>query len=82
MERMITETLTFYMESRGLFSPHQSGFRKGRGAMDAVMYLDTEVRKAKVNKEFLMAVFFYVKNVYDMVWKEELKYGGTRRKNT
>ncbi len=37
MERMITERLTFYMESRGLFSPHQSGFRKGRGTMDPVM---------------------------------------------
>lgn len=31
MERMITERLTFYMESRGMFSPHQSRFRKGRG---------------------------------------------------
>lgn len=46
MERMITERLTFYMESKGLFSPNQSGFRKGRGTMDPVMCLETEVRKA------------------------------------
>lgn len=49
---------TFYMESRGLLSPHPSGFWKGRGTMDPVMCLETEVRKAQVNKEPVMAVFF------------------------
>ncbi len=36
MERMITDRLAFYMESRGILSPHQSGFRRGRGTMDPV----------------------------------------------
>ena len=70
MERMVTERLTFYMESRGLLSPSQSGFRRGRGTMDPVMCLETEVRKAYVNKESVMSVFFDVEKAYDMVWKE------------
>ena len=39
MERMITE-------SRSLLSPYQSGFRKGRGTMDPVIHLKTEIKKA------------------------------------
>ena len=71
-ERMITERLSFYMESRGILSPHQSGFRRGRGTMDPVLCLETEIRKAHVNKESVMAVFFDVEKAYDMVWKEGL----------
>ncbi|XDV52299.1 hypothetical protein PO909_021042 [Leuciscus waleckii] len=70
MERIITDRLSFYMESRGILSPHQSGFRRGRGTMDPVMCLETEIRKAQVNKESVMAVFFDVEKAYDMVWKE------------
>ena len=72
MERIITERLFFYMESRGILSPHQSGFRRGRETMDPVMCLETEIRKAHVNKESVMAVFFDVEKAYDMVWKEGL----------
>lgn len=72
MEKMITERMTYYIESRGMFSPYQSGFRKGRGTMDPVICLETEIRKAQVNKESIMAVFFDVEKAYDMVWKEGL----------
>ncbi len=34
MEQMITERMTFYIESRELLSPYQSGLRKGRRTMD------------------------------------------------
>ena len=70
MERMVTDRLTFYIESRGLLSPSQSGFRRGRGTMDPVMCLETEIKKAHVNKESIMAVYFDVEKAYDMVWKE------------
>lgn len=33
MERMITERLTYYLETRNLRSKYQSGFRKGRGTI-------------------------------------------------
>ena len=69
---MITERLTYFLESRGLVSPHQSGFRKGRGSIDPVLCLEAEVRKAQVNKETVVAVFFDVEKPYDMMWKEGL----------
>ena len=40
LERRITERVTHFLESRGLVSPHQSGFRKGRGTMDPVRCLE------------------------------------------
>lgn len=72
MERMITERLTYYIESRGLLSSYQSGFRKGRGTMDPVVCLESDIRKAQVNREVVVAVFFDVEKAYDMVWKDGL----------
>lgn len=72
MERMITERLMYYVESKGRMSLHESGFRKGRGTMDPVICLETDVRKAQANKETVIAVFLDVEKAYDMVWKEGL----------
>ncbi|KAL2092977.1 hypothetical protein ACEWY4_010289 [Coilia grayii] len=36
MERMLTKRLVHEIEKRGLLSPHQSGFRNGRTAMDPI----------------------------------------------
>lgn len=70
MERMITERLTHYVESRGIISMYQSGFRRGRSTMDPIVYLETEIIKAQVNKEVVLAVFIDIEKAYDMVWKE------------
>ncbi|XP_044220816.1 uncharacterized protein LOC122991683 isoform X2 [Thunnus albacares] len=72
MERMITERLGFFMESRGILSPHQSGFRRGRETMDPVICLETKIKKPQVNEESVVAVFFDLEKAYDMVWKEGL----------
>uniref|UniRef100_A0A3P9LEU6 Reverse transcriptase domain-containing protein n=1 Tax=Oryzias latipes TaxID=8090 RepID=A0A3P9LEU6_ORYLA len=72
MERMINERLQYYLESKNLLSPYQNGFRKGRGTMDPVICLEADIRKAQVNKEYLVAVFFDIEKAYDMVWKEGL----------
>ncbi len=60
MERIITERMVYYLGSRGILSPHQSGFGRGRGTMDPIICLETGVKKAQVNKESGMAVFFDV----------------------
>ncbi len=67
MERMITERMVFYLGSRGILSPHQSGFGRGRGTMDPIICLETGVKKAQVNKESGMAVFFDVGKSIDMM---------------
>lgn len=72
MEKMVTERLSYYIESRDIFSSYQSGFRKGRNTMDSVLSLESKIRKAQTNKEIVIAVFFDIEKAYDMLWKEGL----------
>ena len=57
MERLVTERLTYELEKKGLLTSGQSGFRKGRHTMDAVVRLENEIRKAQANKESVVVVF-------------------------
>ncbi|MGL5733123.1 MAG: RNA-directed DNA polymerase, partial [Metamycoplasmataceae bacterium] len=68
MERMIISRLNYVIEKKNLICSYQSGFRKGRNTMDSIVCLESEIRKAMVNKE----VFFDVEKAYDMLWKEGL----------
>ncbi|XP_063075987.1 RNA-directed DNA polymerase from mobile element jockey [Engraulis encrasicolus] len=72
MERMVTDRLTYIVEKRGLISPWQSGFRRGRMTMDPVLCLEDSIRKAQANKEQVNAVFFDIEKAYDMLWREGL----------
>lgn len=72
MERILTKRLDYYIEKNGLISPHQSGFRKGRGTMDSVLCLKSVIRKAQSNKENVIAVFIDIEKAYDILWKEGL----------
>lgn len=40
--------------------------------MDAVLCLESDIRKAQVAKEVLLGVFSDVEKAYDMIWKEGL----------
>jgi len=64
--------LVYVIEKRDIFSPFQSGFRKGRNTMDPVLCLEADIRKAQINKEVLVGVFIDVEKAYDMLWKEGL----------
>ena len=46
----MTERLTYELEKKGLLTSGQSGFRKGRHIMDAVVRLEHEIRKAQANR--------------------------------
>lgn len=59
----VTESLTspfpsffvrqaYILESKGLLSPYQSGFRKGRNTMDSILCLESEIRKAQTKKKW------------------------------
>lgn len=58
MEIMVNERLMYIMEKQCMVTECQSGFRRGRGTMDAVVCLEDEIRKAQINKETVVAVFF------------------------
>ena len=40
MERMVTNRLVYFLESKGLFVTYQNGFRNGRSTMESVAVLD------------------------------------------
>jgi len=67
MEKMINERLTYYMEKNGYLAKYHSGFRKGRNTMDPAVCLELEIRKARGNKESVVAVFFDIEKAYDMM---------------
>lgn len=72
MERMIVSRMNYILERKGIISRHQSGFRKGRSTIDAALCLETDIRKAQVNKEVVVGIFFDIEKAYDMIWKEGL----------
>uniref|UniRef100_A0A8C2HUK7 Uncharacterized protein n=1 Tax=Cyprinus carpio TaxID=7962 RepID=A0A8C2HUK7_CYPCA len=72
MEKMINERLMYYVENNKYLSKYQSGFRRGRNTMDPAVCLEHDIRKAQINRESVVAVFFDIEKAYDMMWREGL----------
>ncbi len=72
MEKMVNERLMYHVENNTFFSKYQSGFRRGRNTMDPAVCLEHEIRKAQINRESVVAVFFDIEKAYDMMWREGL----------
>ena len=71
MERMIKDRLLWYLEKHKLLSSVQCQFRKNRSTTDHLVRLETFVRKAFIQQQHAVAVFFDLKKAYDAT----LKYG-------
>ncbi len=63
MEKILVRRL----EYRGLFAPCQSGFRKGRSTMDAVVKVSNEIEKTFKMKQLMNIVLFDIEKAYDYV---------------
>uniref|UniRef100_A0A3Q3BE46 Reverse transcriptase domain-containing protein n=1 Tax=Kryptolebias marmoratus TaxID=37003 RepID=A0A3Q3BE46_KRYMA len=72
MEKMINNRLGYYLNSKGYISKYQSGFRKGRSTNDPTLCLEHDIRRAQVNKESVVAIFFDIEKAYDMMWIDGL----------
>ncbi len=72
MEKMIVRRLNYVLEKKEILSSAQSGFRKKRSTMDALILFENDVKKAVIMKEFLVAVFFDIEKAYDTLWREGL----------
>lgn len=72
MEKILVRRLNYTLEHRGLFAPYQSGFRKGRSTMDAVVKVSNEIEKTFKMKEIMSIVFFDIEKAYDSMWREGL----------
>ena len=71
MERMVTNRLVYFLESKGHLTEFQNGFRLGGSTMESVAVLDQDV-KMFVNKEAVVGVFLDIEKAYDSLWKEGL----------
>ena len=72
MERMVTNRLVHFLETRGLFVNTQNGFRNGRSTMESTALLDQDIKRALNNKEVVVAVFVDIEKTYDSLWREGL----------
>ena len=69
MEWMINDRLVWYLESNGLISYLQCGFRGKRCATDHLVRLETVIRETFIRNEHLAAIFFDLEKAYDTTWK-------------
>ena len=68
-ERMINKRLIWFLESKGILSKQQSGFRKHRSTIDHLVKLENDIRVAFSRKQHLVSVFFDLEKAYDMTWR-------------
>ncbi len=68
MKRMADERLLFVLESKGLLSDQQFGFRKYRSTMDHLMNLEHSISEA-FPIEYLVGVFLNIHKAFDMTWE-------------
>ena len=69
MERMINARLMWSLESQGLLSEKQCGFRKNHSTLDHLVRFETFIRNAFVKKEHVLTIFFDLEKAYDTTWK-------------
>ena len=68
MERMVNDSLVWFLEKNKLIAAVQSGFRKQRGTLDHLVRFETFIREAFIKKEHVVSVFFYIESAYDNTW--------------
>ena len=72
LESIVNARVTWKLESGGLLSPFQLGFRKGKEAIDGGWRLTHEVIQALQTRQLIQAVSFDIQSAYDTVWHEGL----------
>ena len=66
---MINARLMWSLESQGLLSEKQCGFRKNHSTLDHLVRFETFIRNAFVKKEHVLTIFFDIEKAYDTTWK-------------
>ena len=73
MDRMISARLMWPLESQGLLSEKQCGFRKNNSTLDHLVRFETFIRNAFVKKEHVLTIFFDLEKAYDTTWKHGIR---------
>ena len=72
LERMANHCLISHPESNRVLSTTQTGYRKFQSTEDQLAYFAQNIEDAFQEKKKVLAVFFYLSNAFDKVWKERL----------
>ena len=73
-ERIITNRIFWFVESKNLICPNQAGFRKRRCTTDHLVNLDLDIKRSFIEKQSTVAVFLDIDKAYDSVWIIGLLY--------
>ena len=73
MEKMITERLTFHLETNNILNAAQTGFRKNRSTTDQIIKLQDKILKQMKNKGCTIGVFLDFEKAY-MSWRGGLMH--------
>ena len=74
MERMLKVRLEHFLESNGVFSCYQTGFRRGRSTADALVLLRHFIAGALADGSFCLTVYLDLAQAYDCVWHDGLLF--------
>ena len=69
VKRMINKRLTGFLESYNHISRFKSGFRSNRGTTDNLVRSETFICDAFIEKEHVVAMFFYLEKASDTTWR-------------
>ena len=70
LESIITNRLNYVLETRGIITKEQSGFREKRQTLDHLARLINEVEKCRKYNRQTAAVFIDLQKAYDTIWRE------------
>jgi len=69
---MINTRLACFLESNGLLSNIQYGFRRGRSTLDHIVGFETFIRNAFLKKEQAVSILFDLEKACDTTWKYDI----------
>src|SRR5207245_7974172 len=72
MEKMVTERLTYHLESNKYLTKAQTGFRKNKSTIDQIIKLQDHITKYNGTKGFTVATFLDFEKAFDMAYKNGL----------
>ena len=72
MEQMVNKRLVSFIESNNLFTNFQCGFKSRRSTIDHLVRLETSIREAIIQKQYLVAIFFDLEKTYETNWRYDI----------
>jgi len=69
LERMINNRLLDFLDTVPGFGNVQAGGRRRRSTIDHLVRLESAIRKAFINNEHMISIFFDLEKAYDTTWR-------------